>query len=127
MWSSARLRDRQDRQRMSLAGQFLALQLAVLLLALLVTSVVSVRQSDAEFRQTRGARLRAGAENLAGTAIVRRSLSRGEHPDSLAFYAEQMQDNFLASWRLHRPARRDESSPAPTDRSATRSTSRPAT
>ena len=97
MWSRARLRDRHDRRRMSLAGQFLALQLAVLLLALLVTSVVSVRQSDAEFSQTRGARLRAGAETLAGTAIVRRSLSRGEQPDSLSFYAEQMQDNFLAS------------------------------
>ena len=81
----------------SLAGQFLALQLAVLLLALLVTSVVSVRQSDAEFSQTRGARLRAGAENLAGTQIVRTTLAGKTPGTSLAFYPEQNQRTFVAS------------------------------
>ena len=57
----------------TLAGQFLVLQLTVLLAVLAVSSVVSVQQSDADFRDTRGARLRAAAENLAGT--VRRCAS----------------------------------------------------
>ena len=73
MWPPS-LRSRPRRPRVTLAGQFLALQLVVLLLVLLVTSLVSLRQSDAEFRDTRGARLRAAAENIANTAPVRSSL-----------------------------------------------------
>ena len=70
MWS--RRSARSAAAGVTLAGQFLALQLAVLLLvARSSTSVVSVRQSDADFRETRGARLRAGAENLANIAAVR--------------------------------------------------------
>jgi sensor histidine kinase regulating citrate/malate metabolism len=96
LWSPARLRDR-ERSRPSLAGQFLALQLAVLVLALLVASVVSVRQSDAEFSDTRGARLRAGAQNLANTEPVRSSLEMTTPPVSLSAYAEQAQGTYLAS------------------------------
>jgi len=95
LWSFGQWRDRAART--SLAGQFLALQLAVLLLALLVTSVVSVRQSDAEFSETRGARLRAGAENLAGTEIVRTTLAGTTAGAPLASYPEQNQRTFVAS------------------------------
>ena len=68
MWS-------RSRRGISLAGQFLVLQLTVLLAVLAVSSVVSVQQADADFRDTRGARLRAAAENLAGTSAVRSGLA----------------------------------------------------
>ena len=55
----------------TLAGQFLVLQLTVLLVVVAVASVVSVQQSDADFRDTRGARLRAAAETMANTEVVR--------------------------------------------------------
>lgn len=67
MWSRLRFRPA------TLAGQFLVLQLTVLLLVVAVASVVSVQQSDADFRETRGARMRAAAENLANTKVVRLS------------------------------------------------------
>jgi two-component system CitB family sensor kinase len=57
----------------TLAGQFLVLQLTVLLAVVAVASIVSVQQSDADFRDTRGGRMRAEAENLANTKIVRLS------------------------------------------------------
>ena len=75
----------------TLAGQFLALQLVVLLLVLAVTSVVSVRQSDADFRDTRGARLRAAAENLASTPVVAAD-DRRSRPTAVArVYTERTQ------------------------------------
>ena len=104
MWSPVSRRSRRGRPGVTLAGQFLVLQLAVLLLVLLVTSLVSVRQSDAEFRDTRGARLRAAAENIANTAPVRTSLRRATPPASLSFYPEQTQRTYLAgSVYLTRP------------------------
>ena len=47
----------------TLAGQFLVLQLTVLLAVVALASIVSVQQSDADFRDTRGARMRAAAES----------------------------------------------------------------
>ena len=71
MWSRLRL------WPATLAGQFLVLQLTVLLVVVAVASVVSVQQSDADFRDTRGAALREDAENLANTKIVRLSFRTG--------------------------------------------------
>lgn len=71
MWSRSRL------WPATLAGQFLVLQLTVLLVVIAVASVVSVQQSDADFRDTRGAALREDAENLANTKIVRLSFRTG--------------------------------------------------
>ena len=71
MWSRSRL------WPATLAGQFLVLQLTVLLVVVAVASVVSVQQSDADFRDTRGAALREDAENLANTKIVRLSFRTG--------------------------------------------------
>lgn len=82
MWSW--LQDR--RFRLTLAGQFLVLQLIVLLVVLAFASVVSVRQSDAEFRDQRGAQLRSAAQQLANISLVRRSLSEGELYQSLEAY-----------------------------------------
>ena len=72
----------------SLAGQFLALQLIVLLLVLAVTSVVSVRQSDADFRESRGSRLRAAAEHIANTPFVQRTIDSPDPPRSLELFIE---------------------------------------
>src|SRR6476469_5533988 len=80
VWCSSRLRKQWrfwnlwSRLRLwpaTLAGQFLVLQLTVLLLVVAVASVVSVQQSDADFRETRGARLRTDAELLANAPSVR--------------------------------------------------------
>ena len=92
MWSP-----RAGRRGISLAGQFLVLQVTVLLAVLAVSAVVSVRQSDADFRETRGARLRAAAENLAGTSAVRTGLRADTPPASLASYTQRTQTIYNAS------------------------------
>lgn len=55
----------------SLAGQFLAFQLLVVAVVLLAVGAVSVTQSTREFRDVRGQRMIAVAENVASTPIVR--------------------------------------------------------
>jgi len=55
----------------SLAGQFLAFQLVVVAVVLTAVAAVSVAQSTREFRDVRGQRMIAVAENLASTPIVR--------------------------------------------------------
>ncbi|MEU0498342.1 ATP-binding protein [Mycobacterium sp. NPDC006124] len=55
----------------SLAGQFLVFQLVVIAIVLVAVAAVSVTQSTDEFRDVRGQRMIAVAENLASTPIVR--------------------------------------------------------
>ncbi len=55
----------------SLAGQFLVFQLLVVAVVLVAIAVVSVAQSTREFREVRGQRMIAVAENMASTPIVR--------------------------------------------------------
>jgi sensor histidine kinase regulating citrate/malate metabolism len=55
----------------SLAGQFLVFQLVVVAVVLVAVAAVSVNQSTKEFRDVRGQRMIAVAENLASTPIVR--------------------------------------------------------
>jgi sensor histidine kinase regulating citrate/malate metabolism len=55
----------------SLAGQFLVFQVVVVAVVLVAVAAVSVTQSTHEFREVRGQRLIAVAENLAATPIVR--------------------------------------------------------
>ncbi|WP_082929328.1 sensor histidine kinase [Mycobacterium sp. 852013-51886_SCH5428379] len=57
--------------RRSLAGQFLVFQLLVVAVVLLAVGAVSVTQSTREFRDVRGQRMIAVAENVASTPIVR--------------------------------------------------------
>lgn len=95
MWSrSAAL---PGRRHLSLAGQFLLLQLAVLGLVVVVTSVVSLRQSDADFRDARESRLRATAESLAGIPAVQDGLAEGLDRRALGFYLQTGRDNAGAS------------------------------
>jgi sensor histidine kinase regulating citrate/malate metabolism len=55
----------------SLAGQFLASQLVVVAVVLVAVAAVSVAQSEGEFREVRGQRMIAVAENMASAPIVR--------------------------------------------------------
>ncbi len=64
MWSLAR-------SFRSLAGQFLAFQLLVVVVVLVAVAAVSVAQSSREFRDVRGQRMIAVAENLSSTPLVR--------------------------------------------------------
>lgn len=75
--------------RMTLAGQFLVLQLSVLLVVLLVAGFVTLQQADTSFRDERGSRLRLAAEALAGTDGVREGLARQDPPiQPLTAYAD---------------------------------------
>ena len=65
MWSSL------ARSGRSLAGQFLVFQLLVVAVVLIAVAAVSVAQSTQEFRDVRGQRMIAVAENVASTPIVR--------------------------------------------------------
>ncbi|CAN5521708.1 ATP-binding protein [soil metagenome] len=60
-----------SRNGASLAGQFLAFQIVVVAVVLLAVAAVSVAQSTNEFRDVRGQRMIAVAENTASTPIVR--------------------------------------------------------
>ena len=55
----------------SLAGQFLVFQLLVVAVVLVAVAAVSVAQSTREFREVRGQRMIAVAENMASTPVVR--------------------------------------------------------
>ncbi|MGV0744638.1 ATP-binding protein [Mycolicibacterium sp. XJ870] len=55
----------------SLAGRFLVFQLLVVAVVLIAVAAVSVTQSTREFREVRGQRMIAVAENVASTPIVR--------------------------------------------------------
>jgi two-component system CitB family sensor kinase len=68
---SSRRRSILRRGTRSLAGQFLAFQLVVVAVVLVAVAAVSVTQSTKEFRDVRGQRMIAVAENLASTPIVR--------------------------------------------------------
>jgi two-component system, CitB family, sensor kinase len=65
LWSLRKLSAR------SLAGQFLVFQLLVVAVVLAAVAAVSVAQSTREFREVRGQRMIAVAENLASTPILR--------------------------------------------------------
>ncbi|MFV8051092.1 ATP-binding protein [Mycobacterium sp. 48b] len=58
-------------RRGSLAGRFLVFQLLVVAVVLVAVAAVSVTQSTREFRDVRGQRMIAVAENVASTPIVR--------------------------------------------------------
>jgi sensor histidine kinase regulating citrate/malate metabolism len=62
----------------TLARQFLAWQLAVVVLLLAAVAGLAVVQQNAAFRETQGRRMLSLAEDVAATAEVRRSLLTGE-------------------------------------------------
>lgn len=68
----------------SLAGQFLVFQLVVVAIVLVAVAAVSVTQSTKEFRDVRGQRMIAVAENLASTPIVRERFADPSAAQTLA-------------------------------------------
>lgn len=83
--------------RLTLASQFLLLQVAVLFVVVAVTGVVSFRQSEADFSDQRGDRLRAAAEGLASTQAVQDELASPGARTALSFYAQQRADTVGAT------------------------------
>ncbi len=81
----------------TLAGQLLLLQVAVLVVVLAVSAVVSVRQAVADFRDTRSTRLTAAAEALAGIPAVQDGLDGTVDRQALLFYVQQRSDQAGAS------------------------------
>ncbi len=74
----------------SLAGRFMVLQLAVVALVLGVAAVVSVRQSQAQFRSYAVGRILGAAENLASNPLVRDRLLTATAPGDLAPVVESV-------------------------------------
>ncbi|MDV3222134.1 ATP-binding protein [Intrasporangium sp.] len=62
-------------RRVTLAGQLLVAQLAILLTVLVAVAFVSLAQSEATFTRTEGRRVFAIAEQLASTPVVRQELA----------------------------------------------------
>lgn len=75
--------------RLSLAGQFLVLQLVLIVVVLTVVGAVSVAQSNAEFRRTEGRRLLSVAETVASNEVVRDGLADVERQGILQPTAER--------------------------------------
>lgn len=63
------------RRRVSLAGQFLALQLAIVLAVLVAVAAVSLAQTEAGFRRDEGRRVLSIAETVAAVRSVRLGLA----------------------------------------------------
>ena len=62
------------RREMSLARQYLALQLLIVLTVLVIVPVISLAQSEEEVRRVEGRRALSAAENLAANPTVRTRL-----------------------------------------------------
>ena len=77
------------RPRLSLAGQFLAFQLAIVLLVVVVVAGVSVAQAYMSFERDEGRRLRAVAEHVAANSLVRSGvLGKPDYQDAMRGIAE---------------------------------------
>lgn len=76
-------------RHLTLGGQVLSLQLAVLLVVVAAAAVVFLGQADAAFRDDRADRLEVAAEGLAGIPAVQETLTANT-PDTraLAFYLQ---------------------------------------
>ena len=76
MWS--------QRRRLTLAGQFLVLQLVVVAFVLAIVGAISVQQSNQSFATERGAQMRSVSEYLANLAVVRGQVTGPSPATSLA-------------------------------------------
>lgn len=77
-------------RRLSLAGQFLLLQLVILLLVLVAVAATSLAQSARQFRDVEGRRALQIAENVAATSIIQAGLKETVPRDALAARLEQV-------------------------------------
>lgn len=71
-------------RRATLAGQFLALQLAIIVVVLVAVAALSLAQSAATFNRVEGRRVVALAEQLADNPLVRAQLDRPAPGEALA-------------------------------------------
>ncbi|MGA9102124.1 ATP-binding protein [Aeromicrobium sp.] len=71
-------------RRLTLAGQFLALQLIVIALVLSMVAAISVHQSTQEFRDVRGRQMQSIAEYVANQSVVRSEVATPEASRVLA-------------------------------------------
>ncbi|AIY16749.2 sensor histidine kinase [Pimelobacter simplex] len=78
MWSPLR------RGELTLAAKVLLLQLTVIVTLLVAVGVLSIRQSNADFAEERGAQMRNAAEYVAGLPVVRGELDRVRHGEAAA-------------------------------------------
>lgn len=69
---------RRRRRELTLAGQFLTLQLGVVVLLLVIVGLISLHQSTTSFTAERGAQMRSVAEYLANQGVVRDQLRRAQ-------------------------------------------------
>ena len=76
------------RQRLSLSGQLLMMQLAIVLLVVVAVAAVSIAEADAAFRRVEGERLRSVGENTAINSTVRLGLRDQLGRDVLETVAE---------------------------------------
>jgi two-component system CitB family sensor kinase len=76
------------RQRLSLSGQLLVLQLTIVLLVVCAVAAVSIAEADAAFRRVEGERLRSVGENAAINRTVRLGLGNPLGRDALETVAE---------------------------------------
>src|SRR5919107_2427270 len=76
------------RQRLSLSGQLLVLQLTIVLLVVGAVAAVSIAEADASFRRVEGERLRSVGENAAINRTVRLGLGNPLGRDALETVAE---------------------------------------
>lgn len=74
MWSRRERVRTSTPRRLSLAGQFLLLQLVILLLVLVAVAATSLAQSAHQFRDVEGRRALQTAENVAATSIIQAGL-----------------------------------------------------
>ncbi|WP_156365958.1 ATP-binding protein [Nocardiopsis sp. NRRL B-16309] len=76
--------------RTTLAGQFLALQLGIVVIVLVMVAAVSLAQSDARLRQAESRRMLSVAESTAARDIVRAGLEADGRLEVLAPTAESV-------------------------------------
>jgi len=84
---------------MTLAGQYLGLQLLIVLMVLIIVGVISVAASAAEFRRVEGRQATSAAESLAAIPLVRDRLdeARPRHGAVLPAVAETVRAQSGAS------------------------------
>jgi sensor histidine kinase regulating citrate/malate metabolism len=85
---------------LSLAGQFLLLQLGIVVMVVSAVAAVSIAESDAAFRREEGARLRSVGENAAINRTVRLALGDPIGQEALAAVAESARAVSGASYVL---------------------------
>lgn len=79
-------------RRLTLAGQFLTLQLVVIALVLAMVAAISIHQSTQEFRDVRGRQMQSIAEYVANLSVVRSEVTAPDATRVLAHAVNQAEN-----------------------------------